>query len=589
MNRNKRSIVLLVGLLAILLVTVGLFGSPLFVNQAMAEDDTPPPDHSLFSQLAGPFEKPQDVTATCLQCHPNASTDVMATSHWTWLSEDPDTGEIIGKQNIVNNYCVAVGSNEPRCTSCHVGYGYTDNNFDFTNQNAVDCLACHSQEPTYKKFPAGSGNPWLGDEPKEFPGGSGKMWEKVDLALAAQNVASPTRLDCGACHFNGGGGDAVKHGDLDTTLANPTKELDVHMGTDSLNFDCVNCHLGEAHDVRGTLAVTRPEEERVLCADCHTGDHTPHQDSESGGALNMHAEYVACQTCHIPEFARGQATKMTWDWSTAGQKNEDGKPFTVADEASGKPAYDSKKGDFTWEANVVPDYIWWNGKVSSMVVGDVIDPSQIVPMNVMGGSQGDGKIYPVKRFTGVQGYDPNTNLMLVPNLFPNNADDTNAYWKGWDWNNAFASGMEYVGQEYSGEYDWIETEMFWIQNHMVAPKENALACESCHSAEGRLDFKALGYEAERAAILITFPPVAPTPEPTPEPTEEPTAEPTEVPPTEVPPTDVPEPTEAPAEVEAPAETPADESGDGLPTWVIIVGIVAIVAVFAFFIIKGNKK
>jgi len=197
-------------------------------------------------------------------------------------------------------------------------------------------------------------------------------------------------LDCGACHFNGGG-DAVKHGDLDTTLADPTKELDVHMSTDSLNFDCVTGHIGEAHDVRGTLAVTRPEEERVLCADCYLGDHTPHQDSESGSALNLHAEYVACQTCHIPEFARGQATKMTWDWSTASQKNEEGKPFTVIDEASGKPAYDSKKGDFTWEANVVPDYVWWNGKVSFMVVGDIIDPSQVVPMNVMGGSNDDGK------------------------------------------------------------------------------------------------------------------------------------------------------------------------------------------------------
>ena len=54
MSRNKRSIGLLVGLLAVVLVTIGLFGSPLFVNQAMAEEDAPPPDHSLFPQLAGP-------------------------------------------------------------------------------------------------------------------------------------------------------------------------------------------------------------------------------------------------------------------------------------------------------------------------------------------------------------------------------------------------------------------------------------------------------------------------------------------------------------------------------------------------------
>jgi hypothetical protein len=148
--------------------------------------------------------------------------------------------------------------------------------------------------------------------------------------------------------------------------------------------------------------------------------------------------------------------------------------------------------------------------------------------------------------------------------------------------------MEYVGQEFSGEYDWVETEMFWIQNHMVAPKENALACEACHSGEGRLDFEALGYEAERAAVLMTFPPVEPTP--TPEPTEEPTPEPTEVPPTEVPPTEVPEPTAVPTEAEAPA-TPAEAAAEegGIPTWAIIIGIFGIVAVFSFFIIKGNQK
>ena len=50
--------------------------------------------------------------------------------------------------------------------------------------------------------------------------------------------------------------------------------------------------------------------------------------------------------------------------------------------------------------------------------------------------------------------------------------------------------------------------------------------------------------------------------------------------------------EAPAEEEAPAapaETPSEEDGGGFPTWVIVVGIVAIVAVFSFLIIKGNKK
>ncbi len=46
-----------------------------------------------------------------------------------------------------------------------------------------------------------------------------------------RRVVRPERQNCGACHFNGGGGDGVKHGDLDTSLTKPNKALDVHMGS----------------------------------------------------------------------------------------------------------------------------------------------------------------------------------------------------------------------------------------------------------------------------------------------------------------------------------------------------------------------
>jgi hypothetical protein len=50
-------------------------------------------------------------------------------------------------------------SNEPRCTSCHAGYGWTDMNYDFTKQDNVDCLACHDNTGTYKKFGTDAGHP----------------------------------------------------------------------------------------------------------------------------------------------------------------------------------------------------------------------------------------------------------------------------------------------------------------------------------------------------------------------------------------------------------------------------------------------
>jgi hypothetical protein len=40
--------------------------------------------------------------------------------------------------------------------------------------------------------------------------------------------------------------------------------------------------------------------------------------------------------------------------------------------------------------------------------------------------------------------------------------------------------------DYSGQMDFVETEMSWPITHMVAPKEDALTCAQCHNQNGRL-------------------------------------------------------------------------------------------------------
>jgi hypothetical protein len=37
---------------------------------------------------------------------------------------------------------------------------------------------------------------------------------------------------------------------------------------------------------------------------------------------------------------------------------------------------------------------------------------------------------------------------------------------------------------YSGKHDFVQTEMLWPITHMIAPKSQAVACASCHTAEG---------------------------------------------------------------------------------------------------------
>ena len=94
--------------------------------------------------ITGPFATPMDVTKKCLECHADAATDIMKTTHWTWASEQEISGKkgkvALGKKNAINNFCISVDSNWPRCTSCHISYGWKDATFDFTDKNKVDCL-----------------------------------------------------------------------------------------------------------------------------------------------------------------------------------------------------------------------------------------------------------------------------------------------------------------------------------------------------------------------------------------------------------------------------------------------------------------
>lgn len=457
-------------------------------------DYEPPAQHGLIGDYTG--------TQNCLVCHGSGGlagpdlddmhTEVMGTIHWTWIRTNTAAGQtqVLGKDNVINNYCVAVASNEPRCTSCHAGFGWRDDTFDFTEPTNIDCLVCHDTTGTYKKTPTGAGAP----DPS------------VDLTFVAQNAGQTSRETCGTCHFYGGGGDAVKHGDLDSTMTNPTRVVDVHMGVDGGDMRCVDCHAmegGTSHDLVGTR-YSKPEPDSWLCQDCHTA--TPHMSPTDGPSYNAHTGRVGCQTCHIPAYARGgKATKMTWDWSTAGDKNEDGTDKVIKD-ADGNPIYHSKKGTFTWEANVIPEYLWFDGQVLYTTLDDIVNPAEIVTINHLLGDPTNtvARIMPVKRFLGHQPYDAGSNILAVPHLFPSSPTDTDAYWKGYNWTNAVDAGMAAVGRTFSGDLGWIDTEMFWIQNHMVAPKEQALNCTDCHSSGGRLDFLDLGYEPDYAATLATM-------------------------------------------------------------------------------------
>ena len=488
----------LAAIAALAIITPALASTTPLNPKAAPQLERSTADHSKFKELQQTFTSGPEVTKACLACHNTAGHQVMKSIHWTWEANSPTTGKKLGKKWAANNFCGSIISNETRCTSCHAGYGWKDKDYDFTDQNNVDCLACHDTTGTYKKFGTDAGHPLYADrefEPMEGPPGK-KQFKAPDLSKIAQHVGQPGRGNCGACHFNGGGGDAVKHGDLDSSLKNPSRELDVHMAKDGANMVCSDCHTFNAHQPSGSryaatskdkhgLDLPKDDHNHATCESCH--GFTPHKEAK----INNHTNKVACQTCHIPEFARGGiATKMWWDWSTAGKMDANGKPLFIKDD-HGHLKYSAAKGDFAYGENVRPEYKWYNGVVHQIAITDkldgLLDAKGVLELNRVEGSAKDpnARIWPFKVMHGKQPYDTGNNTLVVNHVY---GDDDTSLWRNYDYSKSIKAGMEYAGLPYSGQFGFIETRMNWFITHMVAPKEKAVPCQECHTraADGRL-------------------------------------------------------------------------------------------------------
>ena len=451
--------------------------------------------HDLYFEL-----RPYEGTKTCLMCHEKEGAEMLDSGHFKWEGKTDNIvgleGEIHGKNDLINNFCIANATNEQRCTQCHAGYGYRDASFDFTDPTNIDCLACHDQTGTYKKDPKLAGLPVA----------------SVDLDAVARSIrvgVEPTRKACIGCHAKAGGGDNVKHGDISTDLIATTREYDVHMGVDGGNLTCVACH-GANHDpkngkvnhgIAGMPLHSVNEGEMKQCSDCHGDRDRIHSETsvEPLFAEGYH-DRLACQVCHIPAIARKISTKVEWYWSDAGQNID---PIPV-DPDTGRPTYDKKKGTFVWKNDVRPTLRYANGMWNRKVVlaNDKYDQEPISLGNPVGSHEdSNSMIYPFKLMIGNQPVDPVTKTVLVPHLF-GKASGPNPYWGNYNWTDALIDGAAYTGQDFSGEHKFGDTTMLLSVNHEIAPAENALGmgsnCGDCHGTDF-IDWEALGWTKDPMA------------------------------------------------------------------------------------------
>ena len=433
--------------------------------------------------------------ASCVQCHKTKFTEMAGATHYKWEGAytqitNKATSTSGGKVNsAMNTFCINVLGNWNGCGSCHVGGGLKPGTVADPNTN-IDCLICHQKD--YKRVR----NTTTG----KFEPDTANMTITMDQAV--QTVHKPIKSNCLQCHAKGGGGDALKRGDL--ALINGTttdRNYDVHMASTGANLVCQGCHTVTNHKVAGRGSDLRPKDSTVAigCSSskCHSSK-TNLSTSHTTYDVSHHVGRVACQTCHIPVYGK-KAADAVYNPTTGF-----GDQATEYDRTWQVPEWSVANN--RWEPtihkanNLKPVYLFFDGKswVSDFNDVAVLDAAtgkyKISRPN--GSINGAGsKLYPFKYKTSLQPRHIASGKLIALN--------TSVYFKTADVAGAIQSGLTNMGLNAADAYDYVQTDEYLMLNHTVSPKASALTCNACHGATAtQMNLKALGYVLKAAESTV---------------------------------------------------------------------------------------
>jgi hypothetical protein len=478
----------------------------------------------------------------------------------------------------INTYC-GTHENSPRftCAGCHVGNGrFPSPQLPASGQARadelanIDCLMCH--QDVYKRFPdwtengyrftdltllnmADDGNggliradgeelvrtgfagiPNVDPDTGDFqflPAGIDTLpldvpMPPMDVTTleAAQTVHRTTRKSCLNCHAGAGGADGAKRGDLSKELFeenDPSTALDFHMSAQGPNKTCADCHDAGDHRVRGRGLDLRPNDvpERFTCENSGCHSDRPHGDysSRTGSSRDKHAQKVACQTCHIPRYAKAAVgTEVARDWQD---------PHPSAAACNGRGGWlprEDKGGRGT--ASLAPSYAWFDGTSEVYYLGEPLDGVPTVPLDgdvaasfvgnfnagdpayVIGMPNGDvtstslgTKLYPMKEHWSKMARDDVDNTLVGHSTFE--FFRTGSFCRAV----AVGLGLDEVNAPESSVCDGlpgalemppstsvVAVHTYQTINHGVEPRGSALGCNACHGSTARMDLQGeLGY------------------------------------------------------------------------------------------------
>jgi hypothetical protein len=286
----------------------------------------------------------------------------------------------------------------------------------------------------------------------------------ITIVEAARTVHLTNRATCLRCHAYASGSDGGKRGDLSSVTVNPPLSSDIHMSPAGQDFTCAACHDAGDHRVRGRGLDLRPNDvdQRFTCEHCHSD--RPHEDyaARNGASLDLHSGRVACQSCHIPTFAKDVSTEMARDWL---------QPFYSPSACSGQGGW---KPEEHRQSDVVPTYRWFDGTSNVYQLGQVAQLNDDGEYE-LGAPNGDvttagAKLYPMKEHRSISARHDETGQMIPHSTF--------AYFTSGDYDLAVRDGMGQVGL--SGDYTIVPVHTFQTINHGVESDHNALQCGQCH-------------------------------------------------------------------------------------------------------------
>lgn len=407
---------------------------------------------------------------TCQTCHKTEALDMYQSVHYQWQGSGArmTTGpasqgkmDALDGSSALNAYCINIIGGWKACGSCHVGTGakpvVTATPSD-AQLSSIDCLMCHNGANYARTRNAVTGL---------FEPSAG-----IDMNLVLRSVVKPSRNSCLGCHAKAGGGDAVKRGDL--ALASGTSAdlaYDVHMATSGGNLTCQSCHAVSAHRIAGRGSDLRPLDSTaaVTCstASCHAGK-TSLTGGHSSGDVSHHVGRVACQTCHLPLYARN-ANDTAATEATEIDRNWEGAEWN-----SMLMRYEpliTKANDLT------PRYAFWNGTSWGNNLNDAaeIDPATgnyRISRPVGAINDAASKLYPFKYKTSRQPIDIVTGKLVGLN--------TATFFATGNYTQAVLDGLAGMGR--SGDaWQTVTTDEYQVLNHQIPPASgNALSCSACH-------------------------------------------------------------------------------------------------------------